>query len=233
MVKIPCTITYIQAGAGEKCSDFACPEIWRLSLSKKIFLLSSETLRKGTSGATHWLLWNSWLKAWKSWAFLFPAITRAQGSSLSFERHKDVAENKQATSTRFVFYISKWLEGVILLDTSKVFVFSERKAIPGDILCGLYSTAESSAFLFGRSASLILWQIGHLAQYSITSWLASVLSGFTSSPLTLNLLLSFSYFILFLTVPITLAWRLLLWGGARCFQLSQGQAYMKIPMVNR
>lgn len=93
----------------------------------------------------------------------------------------------------------------MLVGTSKIFVFSEGKAISGDILCALYSTAESSVFLLhGSDASLVPWQIGHLDQYFVASWPASVLGGFTSSPLTLNLWLSFLYFILFCTVPVTL-----------------------------
>lgn len=98
----------------------------------------------------------------------------------------------------------------------KAFVYSERKAVSGDALWALHSAVESSAFLFGdRDASLVLWQIGHLAQYFIASWPASVLGGFTSSSLILNLWLSFSYFIWFRALPITLAWTRLCWGGAR------------------
>lgn len=86
-----------------------------------------------------------------------------------------------------------------------VFVFSERKAICGDTLCARYCSAENSVFLLGGSdAPLVPWQICHLTQYFIASWLGSVLCGFTSSPLALKLWLTFSYFIRVHTVPVTL-----------------------------
>jgi len=51
----------------------------------------------------------------------------------------------------------------ILVDASKIFVFSERKAISGDTLRALYSAAKNSVFLLGGSdaalvcGKLVIW----------------------------------------------------------------------------
>lgn len=205
-----------------------------------MFSLSSKTLRKGTSGATLGIPWSSWLDS-NPGLFYFQSLHRHRVAVYTLKYIKPyLGTNKQAcwkaSSIGFVFYISKWLVDVVLVDTSKVFVFSERKAVCGDILCALCYAAENCVFLLGGSdASLVPWQIGRLAQYFISAWLASVLGGFTSSPLTLKLWLTF-----FVFHPIPRCARhpgvnapaLRRCQKWRRFPLSQGEAYVRSPTAN-
>lgn len=47
-------------------------------------------------------------------------------------------------------------------------------------MCTLFHCRELWFLLGGSDASVVLWQMGHLAPFFVASWLAPVLSGFTS-----------------------------------------------------
>lgn len=115
-----------------------------------MFPLSSKTLRKGTSGATLGLPWSSWLDD-NPGLFYLQSLRGHRVVVYALKYIKPYLGTKKearwkASSIWFVFYISKWLVDVILVDASKIFVFSERKAIPRDIWCTLIPLPRTLCF---------------------------------------------------------------------------------------
>lgn len=131
----------------------------------------------------------------------------------------------KALSIGVVFYISKWLVDVVPMDASRIFVFSERKAISGETLCALHSAAKNSVFLL--SGSDAPWYCGKLVIWPRISlwpgWQFWPISAGTSQA---HLWLSCSYSILCPGVKAPVPRRC---QEQRCFHLSQGQAYAEIP----
>lgn len=137
----------------------------------------------------------------------------------------------KASSIGFVFYISKWLVDVIPVDASRIFVFSERKAISRDTSRALFSAAKNAVFLL--SGSDAPWYLGKLVIWpSISLWPGWQFWAISAVTSQLHLWLSCSYPILLrcahyhgVKAPVPRRCQ-----EQRCFHLSQGQAYAKIPM---
>lgn len=146
-------IPFTQTDVGGKPSHFTCLKFlknWRLGLGNKMFPCfhsPSKTLRKGTSGGTLGLPWSLWQDNMGLFCLQSLHGCRVVIYPLKYVKLYLGTEEWacwKALRIGVVFYISKWLVDVVPMDASRIFVFSERKAISGDTLCALHSAAKSS-----------------------------------------------------------------------------------------